>query len=88
MRACEEIADGRRNLTGMGFQGEVTGFKEGDFCLGDIALERFSTKWQEKRIVSAPHRKEGWFVSAEIFLKIRIEGDVAFAGVTHEILVG
>jgi hypothetical protein len=72
----EEIADGRRDLDGVGLQCEVSGLEESDRRAGDIALERLGPGGQEERIVLAPYRQEGRLVVPEILLEGRVERDV------------
>ena len=56
MSACEELADNCRDLLRMGLQCEVTGIEETDRGIGNVAPERLSSAWQEKRIILPPHR--------------------------------
>ena len=51
-----EVADRYRDFLRMGFKREVTGVEEPDYGIGNIALERLSPTWKEKRIVLSPHR--------------------------------
>ena len=81
---CEEGADSRRDLCGMRFQRKVACVEEADGCSRKIALERFGTGWQEKRIVLAPHRQQRWPVGAEVALKSRVECDVGLV-VTQQV---
>ena len=53
---CEEVADHCRDLLRMGLKREVTGIDETDYGIGNIAPERLSAAWQEKRIIPSPHR--------------------------------
>ena len=73
----QEIADGGRDLGGMGFQREMAGVEEAHDRLRHVALERLGARRQEERIVLAPHRQEGRLVGAEIVLEGRIERDIA-----------
>src|SRR6266700_4336729 len=75
--ASEELADRRRDLFGMRFQREVPGVEESDDCVGDVALERFGARRQEKRIVLAPHCQKRRLMLAKIGLEFGIQRDVA-----------
>src|SRR6266511_3020809 len=74
--ASEEIADGCRDLSGMRFKREVSGIKEADDRIGNVALERFGTRRQEERIVLTPYSEERRLVGAEVVLESRVERDV------------
>jgi hypothetical protein len=80
----EKGADSRRDLCGMRFQRKVACVEEADGCRRKIALERFGTGWQEKRIVLAPHRQQRRPVGAEVALKSRVECDVGLV-VTQQV---
>src|SRR6266540_1896773 len=78
--ASEEIADGCRDLSGMRFKREVSGIKEADDRIGNVALERFGTRRQEERIVLTPYSEERRLVGAEVVLESRVERDVTLVG--------
>src|SRR5262245_35229911 len=61
----------------MRFQGEMAGVEEADDRIGYVPLERLGTGRQEERIVLAPNREEGWLVRAEIFMKGRVQRNIA-----------
>ena len=73
--AREELADCCRDLLGMRFQREVTGVEESDDCVGDVALERFGARRQEKRVVLAPSCQKRRSVLAKIGLEFGIQRD-------------
>src|SRR2546428_12682192 len=75
--AGKEVADGRRDLRGVGLQREMAGVEEADDGVRDVALERLRARRQEERVVLAPHREERRLVSSEIPLEGRVERDVA-----------
>src|SRR6516165_11268241 len=61
----------------MRFQREVTGVEESDDCVGDVALERFGARRQEKRVVLAPSCEKRRLVLAKIGLEFGKQRDVA-----------
>src|SRR5262245_12876636 len=61
----------------MGLQREVTSIEELDYGIGDIAPERLSAVWQEKRIIPSPRRQEARLVRPEVVLECWVESDVA-----------
>src|SRR5262249_10189634 len=75
--AGKEVANGRGDLRGVGFQREMPGVEEADNGVRDVALERLGARRQEERVVLAPHREERRLVSPEILLEGRVERDVA-----------
>src|SRR5262245_36917286 len=75
--SLQEMADAVRDLAGVGFEREVAGVQEADDRAGNIALERLGTRRKKERIVPAPYRQKRRLVSAEVFLKRRIECDIA-----------
>ena len=75
--AGKEVADGRRDLGGVGLQREMAGVEEADDGVGNVALERLRARRQEERIVLAPDGEERRLVGPEIVLEGRVERDVA-----------
>jgi len=73
----QEVADGGRDLRGMGLQREVAGVEEAHDRVRHVAPEGLSARRQKKRIVLSPHRQEARFVGPEIALESRVERDVA-----------
>src|ERR1700730_11718504 len=73
----EELADSRRNLRGVGLQGEMSGVEEAHNRVRNVALERLSPLRQEKRVVLAPRCQEGRLVGTEILLEAGVERHVA-----------
>ena len=61
----------------VGFQREVTGLVEVHFGVRIVALERFGPRGQKEWIILAPRRQKRRLLSAEIFLELGIERDVA-----------
>ena len=59
------------------FECEVTGVVEMHLSVRVVALERFSARGQEERIVLAPYGKQGRLLCAEIFLELGIESNIA-----------
>ena len=55
----------------------MAGVIEMDFCIRDVALERFRPRRQEERVVLAPDCEQRRALCAEILLELGIEGDVA-----------
>jgi hypothetical protein len=53
--SAQEIANGASNFLMMGFQCEVTCFVEMHLSVRVVALERFSARGQEERIILAPN---------------------------------
>ena len=76
-QSLQEIADAFGDLAGMRFQREMSGIKEAYFRFRNVTFERLSTGWQKKRIVFAPHRQQRRLMRAEVFLKFRIQLDIA-----------
>ncbi len=79
-----EVADGRCDLRGVRLQRNMSNIEEADDRIRDVALERFGARWQEERIVLAPHSQEAWLVGPEVVLEGRVEGNVALV-VTKQI---
>jgi hypothetical protein len=73
----EEVADFRRDLFGMGLQGEVARVEESNDRIGNVAFERPSARRQEEGIVLSPHRQKRRLVRSELILKGRVKRDVA-----------
>ena len=66
---CEKLTDGRRDVGGVGLQGEVTGVEEADDRVGNIALEGLGARRQEERVVLTPHREQWGPVRAEVLVE-------------------
>src|SRR5579859_7380127 len=75
--AREKIANGRRDLRGVGLQRKMPCIEEADDGMRHVALERLGAGRQEERIVLAPYREERRFMRAEILLEGGIERDIA-----------
>jgi DNA-binding CsgD family transcriptional regulator len=78
----QELADGGRDLPGVGLQGEVAGVEKADVRARDVTLEGFGASRQEERVVLAPHREERRPAGAEVLLPRRVERHIA--GVVEE----
>jgi hypothetical protein len=62
----------------MRLEREVAGVKKAHVRVRYVAFECFRTRGQKEQIVPTPCRQERRLVLAEIGLKLRIKGDVAF----------
>jgi hypothetical protein len=58
------------------FKREMSTVNELDFRIRDVFLESFGTSWDEDRVVLSPDGEYGWFMFAEVFLEIGVEGFV------------
>ena len=65
----QEIADALSDLSGMRFQGEVTGVEEAYNRIRIVSLERLGARRHKERVVLAPHRQKRRLVRAEVFLE-------------------
>jgi hypothetical protein len=61
----------------MCFKSEVSGVIETHFGARNVALEGFCSWRQKERIAVAPYREQRRPFRAELFLELRVEGDVA-----------
>lgn len=61
------------DLGRVGFKSKMASVVEVDLGSGIIALERFGTWGQEKRVVFAPNGQQRWLFRPEVFLELRIK---------------
>ena len=61
----------------MGFKREMSSIKEVNFSIGIVALKSLGAGRQEEWIVLSPDREQRGPFGAEVFLKLRIKGDIA-----------
>ena len=71
--AREEIANNRRDLGSLTFQGEVPGIEQVQFRVWIVAPESFSSGGDEEWIVLAPYGEQRGPVRADVLLEFRIE---------------
>ena len=74
------------NLRVMAFKCEMSAGYEMDFGIGQVALEGFGTFRDERRVVLSPDSQQRWLVGTEVFLKLRVEGNVR-AIVENEVIL-
>src|SRR6478672_2857074 len=65
------------NFLCVSLEGEVAGVKQMRFSLWQVALVGLCSSWNEKGIVLAPCRQQGWLPLSKVCLEGWIEGDVA-----------
>ena len=73
----KEITNCRRYFVGVGFQREVAGVVKVNFSAGVITPESLGTAREKERVVLAPDCEQRRPLDAEVFLKPRVERDIA-----------
>ena len=68
------------------FKCEVSAGYEMDFGIGQVALEGFGTFRDERRVVLSPDSQQWGLIGTEVFLKLRVEGNVR-AIVENEVIL-
>ena len=75
--APEELADCRRDLSTVGFEGEVAGVVEVYFSIGIVAWKRLGPGGRKEGVVPAPDREQRRSLGCQVFAELRIERDIA-----------
>ena len=70
----------------MAFEGEVSAGNEVYLGIGHVALEGFGTFRDERRVVLSPDSQQWGLIGTEVFLKLRVEGNVR-AIVENEVIL-
>jgi hypothetical protein len=81
-RPVEEVANDGSNLGAVRLQREMAGVEKAEVSPWDVALERFGSSGQKKRVVFAPHRQKRRLVILEIPVEFGVEIDIA--GIVEE----
>ena len=68
----EKLADFPGDRLAVRLQREVTSVQQHDSRIGQVALEGFGTRWNEERVVAAPHGQQLRAVCAEEGLVKRV----------------
>ena len=76
-RPVEEFANDGSNLGAVRLQRKMAGVKKADVGPWDVALERFGSGGQEKRVVFAPHRQKPRLVISELGVEYGVKADIA-----------
>ena len=64
------------NLRVVAFEGEMSAGNEVYLSIGQVVLEGFGTGWNERRVILSPDSQQWGLIGTEVFLKLRVEGNV------------
>src|SRR5262249_55269036 len=73
----QEFLDRFRDFICVRLERKVSRVVEVNLSIWIVAFESFCTGGQEERIVLAPDREKRWLAGVKVFLKFRIQGDIA-----------
>ena len=76
-RPVEKTVHRRSDFLGMRLQRKMTGVVEEDLGIWNVAPESFCATRQEERIVFTPHGEQRRPLLTKVFLKLRVERDIA-----------